>query len=99
MMSLVDNLNVIFAFLFGVLSGIFVGIVRTDRVLEKWKNSDLEWYKALQERSKAHISDVRAACKAIQYVIDTGKLSKEEILRMNEIFQGRADYDLPTQTG
>ncbi len=106
MMSLVDNLNVIFAFLFGALSGLFVSILRVDHVLKEWKKSEEEWCVlnkqvsgALEEQIKSHCADVIATTSAMRYVLGLNKLSDEEVTKLKAIFQGKADYDLPTQTG
>ncbi len=99
MMSPTEVLNTIIILIVGALIGLFAGIYHAQKILDAWKASDLGWIEELRKRGEAHIEDTKMACRALKYVIDTGKLSKEEIVHMNEIFQGRADYDLPTRAG
>ena len=99
MMSPIEVLNTIIILIVGALIGLFAGIYHAQKILDAWKASELGWIEELRKRGEAHIEDTKMACRALKYVIDTGKLSKEEIAHMNEIFQGRADYDLPTRAG
>ena len=92
-------MGLIIILIVGALIGLFAGIYHAQKILDAWKASELGWIEELRKRGEAHIEDTKMACRALKYVIDTNKLSKEEILRMNEIFQGRANYDLPTRAG